>query len=168
MADLIKVVLPGEKLWAEVVGETADGRIRAELRNESIHDIAWGTPVELGHDGMTVVAPDHVLRRAEESVAEIVEEFRQIPRWRQQLDDLRFEVADRFDHLYNRAALGLLDLSMWCMGLVCRVRGHAERVRGDWPEDSVCPRCGDLEVSIGFSVSVVPPKDEEDGGGGHG
>ena len=50
-----------------------------------------------------------------------------------------------FEELRERAALRLLDVSCWIMGLLCRVRGH-ERVQGDWPEDSVCPRCGDLEV----------------------
>ena len=48
----------------------------------------------------------------------------------------------------------------WLFGLVCRVRGHAPRVQGDWPEDAVCPRCGDLEVSCGFTIDVVRSGDE--------
>lgn len=41
--------------------------------------------------------------------------------------------------------------------VACRIRGHAERVQGDWPEDSVCPRCGDTEVRYGLTFEVVPP-----------
>jgi hypothetical protein len=40
---------------------------------------------------------------------------------------------------------------------VCKEFGHAERVPGDWPEDAVCPRCGDVEVSAGITGEIVPP-----------
>lgn len=40
----------------------------------------------------------------------------------------------------------------------CKEEGHLPRVQGDWPEDAVCPRCGDLETGISLTVSVVPPK----------
>lgn len=39
--------------------------------------------------------------------------------------------------------------------LRCWVFGHLERVRGDWPEDHVCPRCGDTIVTLNFSADVV-------------
>jgi hypothetical protein len=65
---LIKVYLPGESLWAAVTGVTADGRIKAELRNQSIHGIAWGTAVVLGPNDYDVVEPRGVVEQAQRSV----------------------------------------------------------------------------------------------------
>ncbi len=71
--ELIKVHFPGESLWAAVTGKTEDGRIKAELRNTSIHGIPWGTAVVLGHDGYEIVEPKEVIEQAMQSV----ESFRQ-------------------------------------------------------------------------------------------
>jgi len=64
----IKVHLPGESLWAEVVGITDNGRIKAELRNSSIHGIPWGTEVTLGSDDYEVIYPRAVVEQAQRSV----------------------------------------------------------------------------------------------------
>ena len=66
--NLIKVGLPGESLWAEVVGTTDNGRTKAKLRNTSIHGIQWGTEVVLGMDGYTVVYPRTLVEQAQRSV----------------------------------------------------------------------------------------------------
>ena len=40
--------------------------------------------------------------------------------------------------------------------MVCWIDGkHLPRVEGDWPEDAVCPRCGDTVVEYDFVCSVV-------------
>lgn len=66
--NLIKVGLPGESLWAEVVGTTGNGRTKAKLRNDSVHGIPWGTEVLLGADGYTVVYPRALVLHAQRSV----------------------------------------------------------------------------------------------------
>jgi len=65
---LIKVHLPGESLWAEVVGTTDNGRTKAVLRNASVHGIPWGTEVLIGADGYEIVGPPEVLEQAQRSV----------------------------------------------------------------------------------------------------
>lgn len=66
--DVIKVGLPGESLWAEVVAVKPDG-IHAELRNESIHEgISWGDEVVLGPDDYTIVSPESIVRMAQNTV----------------------------------------------------------------------------------------------------
>lgn len=66
--DVIKVGLPGESLWAEVVAVKPDG-IHAELRNESVHEgISWGDEVVLGPDDYTIVRPKAIVRAAQDAV----------------------------------------------------------------------------------------------------
>jgi len=43
---------------------------------------------------------------------------------------------------------------------VCANDGHLERVRGVWPEDHVCPRCGNTVMEFGFGVGVVSGAEE--------
>ncbi len=74
--NLIKVQLPGECLWAAVTGTTAGGRIKAVLRNESIHGIPWDTAVVLGRDDYTVVEPEAVVQKAQRSVDAIRKSFK--------------------------------------------------------------------------------------------
>lgn len=63
---LIKVGLPGESIWAEVVGLNDEGRVVALLRNESVHlGIQWGDPIVLGEDGYTVERPELLVRAAQ-------------------------------------------------------------------------------------------------------
>lgn len=38
---------------------------------------------------------------------------------------------------------------------LCAEFGHLPRVEGAWPEDRVCPRCGDTEVHAGVVGEVV-------------
>ena len=68
---LIKVGLPGESLWAEVVGKTDNGRTKAKLRNASLHGATWGTEVVLGADGYTVVYPRALVDKAQRTVDSI-------------------------------------------------------------------------------------------------
>lgn len=66
--NMVKVGLPGESLWAEVLGTTDAGRIRVALRNESIHDgIHWDDRAVLAADGYTIEEPSEMVRMAEES-----------------------------------------------------------------------------------------------------
>lgn len=67
---IIKVHFPGESLWAKKVGTTPDGRIIAELRNQSIHGIDWGTRVTLAIDGYEIAEPSELVELARRNVAQ--------------------------------------------------------------------------------------------------
>ncbi len=76
VGDMIKVHLPGERLWAEVVAMDDDGSVHVELRNESIHQgISWGDRAVLGSDRYEIVEPKSMVTAAEESCAIIREEL---------------------------------------------------------------------------------------------
>lgn len=71
VGNTIKVHLPGESLWAQVTGRTEDGRTRAQLRNESVHDgIHWGDDVVLASDNYEIEEPAAMVERAEQSCAD--------------------------------------------------------------------------------------------------
>lgn len=76
------------------------------------------------------------------------------------LEDLRERVEIWLDQTRERLEFILVGARYWICGLVCRVVGHAERIPGDWPEDHVCPRCGDLYVDAGFTISVERPEQD--------
>ena len=72
VGQLIKVHLPGEALWAEVI-EIRHGKVHAKLRNESIHkQFSFGDLVILGPDNYEIVHPAHKI----EGVKTAIEEWR--------------------------------------------------------------------------------------------
>lgn len=75
--------------------------------------------------------------------------------------ELRARCLDAWDDWTEEIRWTLTRAHQRLKAVQCRVLGHLERVRGDWPEDHVCPRCGDTIVTLDFWADVVDLRREK-------
>ena len=91
--DMLKVQLPGESLWAKVVD--VGPPVVAELRNQSIHGIAWGTRVTLDEGAYKIVEPADAVAQAQAGVDAFQAKHKaRAVAWRERMDKIVKDIDD--------------------------------------------------------------------------